>query len=65
MKKYTVHVEYMVVTLQVAGSTSKADFACGVIRGLGGNLSLADRNAFAKEVSPCVSKRGVGHCYLV
>lgn len=38
-------------TLQVAGSTSKADFACGLIRGLGGNLSLADRTAFAKEVS--------------
>lgn len=36
---------------QVAGSTSKADFACGLIRGLGGNLSLADRASFAKEVS--------------
>lgn len=44
---------------QVAGSTSKADFACGVIRGLGGNLSLADRNSFAKEVmsEPNFSKR--------
>lgn len=37
-------------TLQVAGSTSKADFACGVIRGLGGNLNLTDRTLFAKEV---------------
>ncbi|CAM9408681.1 unnamed protein product, partial [Ectocarpus fasciculatus] len=43
--------------VQVAGSTSKADFACGVIRGLGGNLSLADRNSFAKEVFQWAGER--------
>ena len=34
----------------MAGSTSKAEFACGVIRGLGGNLRLPERSAFAREV---------------
>ncbi|CAM9131219.1 unnamed protein product, partial [Ectocarpus sp. 4 AP-2014] len=43
--------------VQVAGSTSKADFACGVIRGLGGNLSIADRNSFAKEVFQWAGER--------
>ncbi|CAM9717799.1 unnamed protein product, partial [Laminaria digitata] len=43
--------------VQVAGSTSKADFACGLIRGLGGNLSLVDRTAFAKEVFQWAGER--------
>jgi hypothetical protein len=36
--------------MQVAGASTKAEFACGLIRGLGGNLSTPDRTALAKEV---------------
>ncbi|CAM9134653.1 unnamed protein product [Chrysoparadoxa australica] len=35
---------------QVAGACDKGEFVCGLIRGLGGNLSLPDRTSFAKEV---------------
>ncbi|CAN0042899.1 unnamed protein product [Ascophyllum nodosum] len=42
---------------QVAGSTSKAEFACGVIRGLGGNLRLPERSAFAREVFQWAQER--------
>ncbi|CAM9184751.1 unnamed protein product, partial [Discosporangium mesarthrocarpum] len=42
---------------QVAGAATKAEFACGVIRGLGGNLSLSDRSALAKEVFQWAGER--------
>ena len=32
------------------GVASKAEFACALIRGLGGNLPLSTREKFAKEV---------------
>ncbi|GMH82520.1 hypothetical protein TrST_g11065 [Triparma strigata] len=35
---------------QIQNCPSKKQFLCGVIRGLGGNLSLEDRKAFGKEV---------------
>jgi dynein heavy chain 2 len=35
---------------QIKNCTHKAQFLCGIIRGLGGNLSLEDRSKFAKEV---------------
>lgn len=51
--------------VQVAGSTSKTDFACGVIRGLGGNLNLASRNSFAKEVSAEVATSVRRSCLMM
>ncbi|KAG5188873.1 dynein heavy chain, N-terminal region 2-domain-containing protein [Tribonema minus] len=42
---------------QVTGASSKAEFICGLVRGLGGNLSLADRTAFAKEVFQWAGER--------
>jgi hypothetical protein len=50
-----IHVS---VTLQVAGAASKGEFVCGLVRGLGGNLSLADRAAFAKEVRSFIAWYG-------
>ncbi len=41
----------------VAGAASKAAFVCGMIRGLGGNLPFAARNAFAKEVFAWAGER--------
>ncbi|CAM9392956.1 unnamed protein product, partial [Phaeothamnion confervicola] len=35
---------------QLRGADSKAEFALGLIRGLGGNLSASDRNTFARDV---------------
>ena len=35
---------------QIKNCPSKKHFICGIIRGLGGNLSLEDRNKFGKEV---------------
>ena len=34
----------------IKGAASKGEFVVGLIRGLGGNLSEADRVAFAKEL---------------
>ena len=34
----------------LVGVTSKAEFACALVRGLGGNLPLPIREKFAKEV---------------
>mmetsp|Transcript_8125 Transcript_8125/g.10764 ORF Transcript_8125/g.10764 Transcript_8125/m.10764 type:complete len:2280 (+) Transcript_8125:2-6841(+) len=42
---------------QVAGVNSKESFVCGLIRGLGGNLSLQDRTIFAKEVFQWAGER--------
>eukprot|EP01033_Poteriospumella_lacustris_P002713 gene2718-1970_t len=35
---------------QVRDATSKQEFICGLIRGIGGNLSLTNRTALAKEI---------------
>lgn len=35
---------------QIKHAKTKADFVCGLIRGLGGNLGLAQRAVFAKDV---------------
>ena len=35
----------------VTGAASKSEFACALVRGFGGNLSVTSRTAFAKEVS--------------
>ena len=35
----------------LVGVASKAEFACALVRGLGGNLPLPTRERFAKEVS--------------
>ncbi|CAM9144794.1 unnamed protein product [Heterosigma akashiwo] len=42
---------------QVAGSEAREEFCVGLIRGLGGNLSLQDRNLFAKEVFAWAGER--------
>lgn len=42
---------------QVADSKSRGEFVCGLIRGLGGNLSLADRVNFAKELFQWAGER--------
>ena len=42
---------------QVKGAQSREEFLCGVIRGLGGNLSLAQRTVFAKELFQSASLR--------
>ena len=34
----------------IVGVASRAEFACALVRGLGGNLSVNSRAAFAKEV---------------
>ena len=34
----------------IVGVGSKSEFACALVRGLGGNLSVTSRTAFAKEV---------------
>ena len=35
----------------LVGVSNKAEFTCALIRGLGGNLTTANRTTFAKEVS--------------
>jgi len=42
---------------QVADARSKGEFVCGLIRGLGGNLSIADRVNFAKEIFQWAGER--------
>ena len=41
----------------VAGSKSQGEFVCGLIRGLGGNLDMEQRTAFAREVFAWVGER--------
>ena len=41
------------------GVASKAEFACALIRGLGGNLPLSTREKFAKEVKSNLSFHSV------
>ena len=36
----------------LVGVANKAEFACALMRGLGGNLPLPTREKFAKEVNP-------------
>ena len=42
----------------LVGVASKAEFACALVRGLGGNLPLPTREKFAKEVIQKLSTRG-------
>ena len=42
---------------QIKSATTRQEFVCGVIRGLGGNLSLAQRASLAKEVFGWSSER--------
>jgi dynein heavy chain 2 len=41
----------------VGGATSKLAFVAGLVRGLGGNLGVGDRTAFAKEVFAWAGER--------
>lgn len=42
---------------QVADATSKGEFVCGLIRGLGANLTVTDRISFAKELFQWAGER--------
>ena len=42
---------------QIRDATNRQEFVCGLIRGLGGNLSLAHRTSFAKELFQWAGER--------
>ena len=42
---------------QVSGAEKRGAFICGLVRGLGGNLALADRSTFAKQVFQWAGER--------
>jgi dynein heavy chain 2 len=42
---------------QVSNAVDKSEFVCGLVRGLGGNLSHADRATFAKEIFNWANER--------
>lgn len=41
----------------LVGATTKGEFVCGLIRGMGSNLSIPDRTKFAKEVFGWANER--------
>jgi dynein heavy chain 2 len=42
---------------QIAGATSRQEFICGLIRGIGGNLTLTARGALARQVFEWAGER--------
>lgn len=42
---------------QVRDVSSRQEFICGLIRGIGGNLSITQRTALAKEMFQLASER--------
>ena len=42
---------------QIRDATSRQEFICGLIRGIGGNLSLSNRSLLAKEIFQWASER--------
>jgi dynein heavy chain 2 len=51
---------------QVKGAKSKQEFLCGLVRGLGGNLGMAEREVFARDLFSLAGERAPGallDCY--
>ncbi len=47
------------------GTETKAEFTCGLVKGLGSNLALETRTKFAKEVSNLINETMITVCTIL